>query len=229
MTSDYVGHKELILLENMINYNNSIINQFKPYTENAIKVLDFGAGIGTLSKLYFNKYNIQPDTFEIDQLQYNILSNYSYNCYNNLSQLEDESYDLIFSSNVFEHIQNDNQIFIDLFKKLKKGKYICLYLPANNRLWTDLDIKVKHFRRYDKNSIYKLILNTSNRIEQLVYLDQIGYLLTYLFKICNFKITILNKKTLNIYDKLFFKLNLFFPNYFKNKFGKNIFVSIKKL
>ena len=33
-----------------------------------------------------------------DQLQYNILSDNGYNCYNNLTQIEDESYDFIFSS-----------------------------------------------------------------------------------------------------------------------------------
>ena len=229
MKSNYVGHQELIILDKIINYNTSIINQFEPYTKNAKKILDFGAGIGTLSKLYLKKYNILPDTFEVDQLQYNILSDNGYNCYNNLTQIEDESYDFIFSSNVFEHIENDNQVFIDLFSKLKRGKYICLYLPANNKLWTDLDNKVQHFRRYDKKLLYSLISNTNNKIDQLIYCDQIGYFIIYIYKFFNFKINILSSKTLNIYDNLIFKLNFLFPNYFKKHFGKNIFVAIKKL
>jgi SAM-dependent methyltransferase len=228
MQSNYVGHEELIILNNIQNYNKSIVNLFKKYNKESTKVLDFGAGIGTLTYLYENKYKVKPDTFDIDHYQISLLRSKGYKVFNNLNEISDNYYDLIFSSNVFEHIEDDYIVFQNLFHKLKKGGIICLYLPANKNLWTELDEKVHHIRRYDFNSINSLMHGTNSIILDRIYCDQMGAIFTLIFKILNLKISKLNKTTLKIFDIIFFPFNKFIPSFLKNTFGKNIFIAIKK-
>ena len=229
MKSNYVGHDELLALYNIKNYNKSIVNLFTKYNKKSSKVLDFGAGIGTLSDLYEINYKVKPDTFDIDDYQNSILRTKGYKVYNNFNDITDNYYDFIFSSNVFEHIDKDNDVFKNLLLKLKIDGIICLYLPANMDLWTDLDYKVKHYRRYDFESINFLIQDTNTTIIEHFYCDQIGALFTFIFKLFNLKVKKINKNTFKIFDMIFFPLNSLMPNFFKFKFGKNIFIAIKKL
>lgn len=224
----YVGHDELHILENLINYNKSIVFKFKKYVNNNYKVLDFGAGIGTLIELFKSTYNIIPTSLEIDPTQAKIIRSKNFECHENIDQLNDNYFDLIYSSNVFEHIENDNLELIKLIDKLKINGYVCLYLPANEYLWSELDNKVLHFRRYDKEKINYLIKNTTLKVVEFKYCDPIGAIFTFVFKLLNLKLNNLNNKNLKLFDNYFFPLNKLIETITFNKFGKNIFVTLKK-
>ena len=60
--------KELLDLEVMKNYNNAIVRKaFRKITKPGKQVLDFGAGIGTLSNIFRERYNLNPFCLEIDK------------------------------------------------------------------------------------------------------------------------------------------------------------------
>ncbi len=51
----YTGLAELEKLEsNLVNYNTFIVSKFIKHASGRKHVLDFGAGVGTLSKIYTN-------------------------------------------------------------------------------------------------------------------------------------------------------------------------------
>src|SRR5204863_4544693 len=50
--------------------------------------------------------------------------------------------------NVLEHIEDDVEALRNMHKLLKSGGKLVLYVPANPRLYCEIDRGVGHFRRY---------------------------------------------------------------------------------
>jgi SAM-dependent methyltransferase len=224
----YIGHNELFIIENLKNYNTSIVSKCEKYVKSNFKVLDFGAGIGTLLEPFESKFKIRPYALEIDTLQGNIIREKGFYCFDNLNQVEQEMFDFIYSSNVFEHIEGDNIELIELAKKLKPKCYLYLYLPANNFLWSELDDKVLHYRRYNDENIKKLIENSNLDIIDVKYCDPIGAIFTLLFKLFRIELKDINSKKLKILDKYFFPFNFILEKLLIYKFGKNVMLILKK-
>lgn len=66
--SEYSGLDELLSTEVMKNYNSFLVSMAMKYASNTKTVVDFGAGIGTLSLIFRDKFKIQPLCLEIDKL-----------------------------------------------------------------------------------------------------------------------------------------------------------------
>lgn len=224
----YIGHDELFMIEHLKNYNKSIVSKGEKYIKSNFKVLDFGAGIGTLLDPFEFKFKIRPYALEIDTLQSNIIREKGFYCFDNLNQVEKETFDFIYSSNVFEHIEDDNIELIELAKKLKPNGFLYLYLPANNFLWSELDDKVLHYRRYNKENIKKLLKNSNLTILDVKYCDPIGAIFTLLFKLFSIQLKEVNSKKLKMFDKYFFPFNFILEKVLIHKFGKNVMIILKK-
>ena len=151
--TEYSGLHELLNLEVIKNYNSSIVKESLKNTVSPKNVIDFGAGIGTLSMI-FRKFSINTQCIEIDEVNKEYLIKRNFSVFDSLSQLKDSA-DLIFSSNVLEHIEDDLSILKELKKKLSPEGIIFLYLPAKMILWSKMDDAVGHYRRYEINDLKK--------------------------------------------------------------------------
>ncbi len=180
----YSGLKELLILETLKNYNNSILNDALRYSKNANKIIDFGAGIGTLSMIFRNKHKKNPLCIEIDQTNIKYLKKRNFNYLESIEFLSD-TVDLIFSSNVLEHIEDDYQIINSFKRILKKNGTLFLYVPAKMILWTKLDEIVGHYRRYEISKLKKLVEKSGFKIVNIHYADFCGFLITLLWKFLN--------------------------------------------
>ena len=65
--TEYSGLDELLNAEVMKNYNSFIVSMAMKYAPEAKTVIDFGAGIGTLSVIFRDKFSIKPLCLEIDK------------------------------------------------------------------------------------------------------------------------------------------------------------------
>jgi 2-polyprenyl-3-methyl-5-hydroxy-6-metoxy-1,4-benzoquinol methylase len=66
VNTSYNCQDELISIEkNLLNYNLPITHNISKYLKPKNKILDFGAGVGTLARLFNSKFNI--DCLEIDE------------------------------------------------------------------------------------------------------------------------------------------------------------------
>ena len=79
--------------------------------------------------------------------------------YKIINKLSKSKYDLIIAADVVEHIKDDKKIIKNLSKHLKKNGHILITVPAFNFLFSSKDIALKHFRRYKKNNLKKLLKN----------------------------------------------------------------------
>ena len=93
-----------------------------PITATSYKILDFGAGLGTLSTEFENRNNVKVDCFEIDKSLIEILKQKKLNTYSQIKEIEN-LYDLVYSSNVLEHIEEDIEA-IKSMKKMLKPNYL---------------------------------------------------------------------------------------------------------
>ena len=139
--------------------------------------------------------------------------------------------DIIYSFNVLEHIEDDVKILQELYSKLHNNGKLILFLPAFNFLFTSMDKKTGHFRRYNKKEIRKKLNDCGFKIERIEYFDILGAILTLIYKLLdnfiqqNGNIT---KKQIEIFDKLF-KINFYITKFFfKKLFGKNLVIIAKK-
>ena len=64
---EYSALTESLNVEVMKNYNNFIASIPMKNIENINQVIDFGAGIGTISLIFREKYKINPICIEIDK------------------------------------------------------------------------------------------------------------------------------------------------------------------
>ena len=120
--SKYSGVTEKFHMEVMTNYNNHIFEVALNYFKNVKKCIDFGAGIGTLALILRKKFNINPVCIEIDEDNIGFLKKRKFKFFKNLKSAPSEN-DLIFSSNVLEHIKNDQNTLNLMEKKLKKMEF----------------------------------------------------------------------------------------------------------
>lgn len=223
---DYSATDELFNIEVMKNYNNSIVNSAidnLSNPKNIQNVIDFGAGIGTLSAL-FRKKSFQPICVEVDQKNCEILKKRGFNTVSSLDQI-DEDISFIFSSNVLEHINNDVEILNQMREKLSDDGNLFLYLPAHRLLWSQLDEAVGHYRRYSFKDLAQKLQQADFEIKKMHYADSIGFLATIAIKIFGFNSnkSLGSKSSLEFYDRYIFPVSKFLDYIGLNKIiGKNI-------
>jgi len=226
---DYQGLEELELIDQYLkNYNEMIVNFFiKKIDKKNFCVLDFGAGIGTLAEIFYKKTSIKPECFEICQASQKILSQKGFKLQNEF--LNEEKYDLIYSSNVLEHIEQDSKTVADLKKILKKDGYLIIFVPAFNFLFGESDLKLGHFRRYNVEMLKKICDQNDLEVENISFFDSVGFFILFFMKF--FKIDSCKKitaKNLIFYDKIFVKINIILDLIFRKICGKNIILIARK-
>lgn len=70
----------------------------------------------------------------------------------------DEQFDLVFFTDILEHIEDDKRIIRYLHEKIvKKNGYLIMTVPAHRSLYSKFDANAGHYRRYDKAALLALI------------------------------------------------------------------------
>lgn len=227
---EYKGSDILTLLqEKAKNYNKFLINIVAHTKCKRDIIVDFGSGIGffarKISQALASKIHcieVSENLFSYYQNETNLILHQS------LNEFEDNSVDLIYSFNVLEHIENDTD-YIRLFnQKLKENGTLIIYVPAFMCLYSSMDKKVGHFRRYTKKDLIEK-LEQHFKIEKCCYADSAGFVTTLLYKIFGDKNGDINPKALVIFDRFLFPLGRIFDILtFGKLFGKNVLCIARK-
>ena len=228
--TEYSGLDELLNLEVMKNYNSFIVSMAMKYASRSKTVIDFGAGIGTLSLIFRDKFKIQPVCLEIDKTNKEYLKKRGLVLGYGLSTIENKV-DLIFSSNVLEHIEDDLSVLRDMKTQLAEGGKIFLYLPAKMLLWSQLDEQVGHYRRYEYAELKRKCEQVGLTIERLHFADSLGFFASLAIKIFGYNKDggIGSVSSLQFYDKWLLPISIVLDKVgFKHLFGKNIVLVAQK-
>ena len=219
----YSGLVELEKLElNLDNYNHFIVTQFINHAKSKNKVLDFGAGIGTLSNIWNKLEDTSSITcLEPDEGQVKIILERGLSGFTSLSV--DSAFDYIFTSNVLEHIDDDRAAIKFLFNHLSLDGKVGIFVPANKFIYSHIDKKLEHFRRYDKKELIEKVAGAGFKIDSCVFVDSIGLFAWLFLKIFKLQISESGSRLLPIYDKFIWPISQFLDNLgLKYLFGKNL-------
>lgn len=224
--TDYSGHAELISTEECLgNYSNWIVRHFlKCLPRSPNHIIDFGAGIGTISAILKNLTSAEISCVEIDEKNKSNLKKRGFWVSDNLGLIDSKA-DAVFSSHVLEHIPDDRQALLEIHGSLNTGGSIFLCLPAFQFLWSEMDIEVGHYRRYQRKNLIKLVESTGFNVERCHYLDSVGFFASLALKIWPYNPSngIGSKKSLILFDNVILPISKVADGLgCKHLFGRNI-------
>ena len=223
----YSGVQELWLNEAYLqSYNKDIVRKLSLHFSVNQNALEFGAGLGTLSQLWQEHTGVRPSCVEVDPNLITILQERGFQCFASLDQAS-ESYDLIYSSNVLEHIEDDQKALKEIYDKLKPGGVLALYLPAKKILFSTFDESLGHFRRYEGTEIIEKLIDSHYRVLSWEYSDSIGFFAWLYIKIFASKnrSNNSNERRLQFYDRYLYPISSFIDSCGAKYFlGKNLLV-----
>ena len=177
---DY-GSKDLIDMEAAPKYTEWTLERIKPYVGD--EVLEIGSGIGNNVRILMQYANVIAT--EIDPIYLEVLQN----AYFNTPSVKIYSWDAtlppppalpqaesILCSNVIEHIEDDQNMINNADLVLKPGGRMILIVPRGEKLYSNLDSAIGHYRRYDQQSLKTLVTSLDYKVEELFTLNKIGVL-----------------------------------------------------
>ena len=170
------SHQILEQATNLDHYNRWVISIFKQYFGK--NILEVGSGLGGLSR-YFPKTKVTLSDLRSNYLKY-LKTRFNYKTLKlNIEKESPEellnSFDTIFSSNVFEHIKNDESALNNCFKLLKSNGNLLLFIPSRPEIYGSLDRAMGHYRRYTKEELTKKAKQAGFKITKIKYVNLPGY------------------------------------------------------
>lgn len=221
--TEYVGTDNLEVMVKAINYNTFLIDLVVASAKPGDLILDFGAGIGTfaerLKKLGLNVCCLEPDPKQAALVRLAGLTTF-----NNLSEIADGTIDYVYTLNVLEHIEDEHAALTELYRKLRPGGRLLAYVPAFQVLYSRMDKKVGHYRRYTKDSLARVVRNAKFSIVSTGYCDSAGFIATILYKLFGDRTGGVDVRALLTYDRLIFPLSRRADVFLGSYIGKNCFL-----
>jgi SAM-dependent methyltransferase len=207
------GGANLEVMEQAVRYNRFLLDLIQPRG----RVLDFGAGTGTFARPLaasgIDIVCVEPDPQEgLKGLR----------VYRDASELAPDSIDLVYSFNVLEHIADDAAALAALRRVLKPGGRLLLYVPAFMVLYTSMDRRIGHVRRYRKHTLRELVQQAGFKVTEARYADSLGFLAALAYKALGPASGELNPRSVRLYDTYVFPLSRMLDLALDPLIGKNL-------
>lgn len=225
----YSGEENLKVMNYAKNYNNWLCQHVvQAMPANAKNIIDFGAGDGCFAQALRHKHNQQIICIEPAQNMHFYLKDFT--VFKSLDEVENNSQDFIYSLNVLEHIENDEEVIKKIYQKLKSEGSVFIYVPAFQFLYSAMDKKVGHYRRYSRKELINKFQQAGFNISECRYADFAGFWATLLFKLLPAQSGTPSVFSIKFYDKFVFPLSLFMDKITQGRvLGKNLcLIAIKK-
>lgn len=234
---EYVG-KDLEAMDFALNYHLWILDLIKPYLGNHL--VEVGAGTGSFSELLLK---LNPETLtliepsemfsKLKNKVNNLKSKTNISCFQNIftdvadTLKQKQKPDTIVYINVLEHIENDLKELLKVFETLEKKGKICIFVPANQFLYSDFDKYIGHFRRYKKSELEEKCKAAGFEILLSKNFDFIG-ILPWWMKYRLLKSKSMESNSVQIYDRLVVPFAKTFENIISPPIGKNLLIVAQK-
>ncbi len=224
--STYDGRDNLEAMKHAKRYNDFLLGLIRKYSVGH-RTLDHGAGAGTfalpISDDDAGVICVEPDSSfraELTQSGLEVASN--------LEEIASGSLDYAYSLNVLEHIKDDQKTVGELYRCLKPGGRLLLYVPAFTILYSQMDRHVGHFRRYRRKPLRNLLQSVGFEVSAAYYVDSLGFLATLVYKLVGDRSGTVSPGSVSLYDALVCPLSRVIDFLGLGSFGKNLAVVATK-
>lgn len=175
-------HDSLDRIAEAVNYNDWIVKRMRAFVGD--RVLDFGAGIGTITAALAEHAEVvalEPDPLFAARLHERFADDGRVRVVaSDASWLRtadpDEIFDTIVCFNVLEHIADDELVLRGFRERLRPGGHVMLLVPAHAALYGEIDRNVGHERRYSRSSLDAVLRRVGLESAEMRYVNPVGAL-----------------------------------------------------
>jgi len=217
----YSGTDNLEAMKEAVNYNRYLLALIRDHAGDARKIIDFGAGNGTFAAPTA-RAGFDLTAVELDDGLRAHLAGQGLRAVASTGELPAAAFDYAYTLNVLEHITEDVSALRQLRTNLAPGARLLVYVPAFPLLFTSMDAKVGHVRRYTRDTLIRSVTAAGFTVERVEYADSIGFFATLAFKFTDRGGGGINPRTLRLYDRLVFPLSRALDRITHRWFGKNL-------
>jgi len=233
MPVHYTGTDTLELLTEARNYNTDLVRRVLSRTRvladakavagnrQSLNCLDFGAGLGTFA-LPLRKAGRTVTCIETDPKLQKKLRQNGFAVHEAVKELGAQRFDFVYTLNVLEHIEDDRAAVRSISDMLNQNGELYVYVPAFSVLFSSLDTKVGHHRRYRKQQLAELVRSAGLKIERIRYVDTLGFFSSLAYRVARVADGRINRRALLIFDRMLFPCNRVLDPLFGWWFGKNL-------
>ena len=233
---------ELSTIESLVNYHAWIYQEIQPFLGD--RLIEIGAGLGTFSNLLIHHHItgqtnrtlelLEPAKDLFAQLRNKCQSRYDGLLLTGRLRLTNDMFtpgayisDTAIMINVLEHIEDDRNLISHIYSSIQPGGTLAVFSPALPFLYSPLDQRVGHFRRYRKSDLAALIEEAGFSLEKVQYMDMLGVIPWYAINVlagsCSF-----NPLLAKTYDRVVVPITRWLEHCFGSPIGKNVLVVGRK-
>ncbi len=217
----YTGTGNLEVMAEAVNYNRYLLGLVRRAARPGDRIADIGAGIGTFAAaLAADGYDVacvEPDAAQAEVLRSRGLAHV-----HDASELPAGSLDFVYSFNVLEHIEDDAAAASTWVSRLRPGGRMLVYVPAFDLLFSSMDRKVGHVRRYRRASLRRVLEGAGLEVGRVRYADSAGFFATLAFKALGNDSGEIDRRALVAYDRVAFPVSRAADRLLDRVVGKNV-------
>lgn len=226
--TEYNGRDNLDVIKAAFHYNTLLYGWVKEAAKGCDHILDFGAGAGAFAiPLASERYKIV--CVERDLYFQSLLREHGLRVATDLSAVPDESLDLLYAFDVLEHIEADTDMLKSWRRRLKPGGKLLVYVPAFQVLYSSMDKKIGHCRRYRRESARAKLQAAGFVVDSTEYVDSLGFLASLLYKLTSDDSGTISWGPVRFYDRYLFRLSRKLDRLCHRWVGKNLLLRAHKL
>jgi len=217
------GSENLEAMREAKKYNAFLVDEVRYRMQGCEHLLDFGAGNGLFAESML-KQGHKVACLEPEPALMSMLEAAGFVVYETLESIAPGSLDGIYTLNVLEHIENDRAILSSLYDRIRPGGQLYIYVPAFQSLFSAMDKKVGHVRRYRKDELVEKCRKAGFEVTASGYVDSLGFLASLAYRLLGAGNGTLNGNTIRLYDRYVFPLSRVIDALTSRLFGKNVWV-----
>ncbi len=226
--------KDLEALADMPHYYDWIMEHFRPHLHGS--AVEFGAGRGTISERILASVStldlIEPSPNLVERLRHRFAGErrvriFSESLEDRVGRADAHTYDAVVMVNVLEHIEDDIWALKELRRLLRPGGKLLVFVPAMPFLYSRLDERVGHYRRYTRPVLVERLSHAGFTVPLARYLDVLGILPWWLVNTLGGR-TEFDPRAVRLYDTLGIPLTRLAEGLFSPPLGKNIVAVAEK-
>ena len=228
MTDDaYAGAENLEVMREAVNYNRALLDFVRQRAHTGARIVDFGAGVGTFA-LPLSAEGFDVECVELDDAQRRAIEARGLQAHRTLDAIAAGSVDFVYTFNVLEHIDDDVAALREIHRVLRDGGSLLVYVPAFQLLFTSMDRRVGHLRRYRRGDLRAKVEAAGFDVGTIEYVDSLGFLATVAYRLLGSSSGDIDRRALRIYDRFAFPASRLADRVLKRALGKNVLLVATK-
>ena len=221
MSGAYVGIGNLEVMAVARNYNAFLADLVVQAVGDGSRCLDFGAGDGLMTGLVAAR-GVRPACVEPDPQLAARLATAGFTVWPDLADCPPASFDGGSSLHVLEHIEDDGAALRALRARLVPGGRLFVYVPACPVLFSRMDRRVGHYRRYRRAELAAKLAAAGFVVERIAFADSLGFFAALAYRLFARGTGELNPASVALYDRWAFPLSRHLDRLVSGWFGKNL-------